>query len=140
MLTSTRAGQPHNTDAIALPPRGHPNTIVVADDTTLVEHRGNAGRPHAAANHTLRTRSQRRPASLRCKPDTSTDTNRNTDPLEPARAVAVLDTPTSTGNAGSEHRCLQRVLYSINGDRSSVERYIWRGVCDSYDRHSTAQW
>ena len=51
MLTSTRAGQPHNTDAIALPLGGHPNTIVVADDTTFVEHRGNAGRPHAAANH-----------------------------------------------------------------------------------------
>ena len=28
---------------------GHPNTIVVADDIRIVEHRGNAGRPHAAA-------------------------------------------------------------------------------------------
>jgi hypothetical protein len=50
MLTSTRAGQPQNIDAIALPPGGHPNTIVVADDTKFVEHPGNAGRPHAAAN------------------------------------------------------------------------------------------
>lgn len=78
MLTSTRAGQPHNTDAIALPSGGHPNTIVVADDTTFVEHRGNAGRPHAAANHPSHTPGQRRSSSLRCKTTTPTDTNPNT--------------------------------------------------------------
>ena len=46
---STRAGRPSNTDATALPTHGgHPITIVVADDTSFVEHLGNAGRPHAA--------------------------------------------------------------------------------------------
>ena len=43
----TRAGRPSNTDATALPPGGHPITIVVADGQRSVEHLGNAGRPHA---------------------------------------------------------------------------------------------
>jgi hypothetical protein len=48
---STRAGRPSNTDATALPAHGgHPITIVVADDQRFVEHLGNAGRPHAAAD------------------------------------------------------------------------------------------
>jgi hypothetical protein len=63
MLTSIRAGQPHNIDAIALPPGGHPNKIVVADDTRFVEHPGNAGRPHAAAAH----QPQHQPATRRAK-------------------------------------------------------------------------
>jgi hypothetical protein len=49
MPASIRAGRPQNTDATALPPNGgHPITIVVADDTSFVEHPGNAGRPHVA--------------------------------------------------------------------------------------------
>jgi hypothetical protein len=44
---STRAGRPSNTDATALPPGGHPITIVVADGPRSVEHLGNAGRPLA---------------------------------------------------------------------------------------------
>jgi hypothetical protein len=44
---------PSNTDATALPTNGgHPITIVVADDTTFVEHLGNAGRPHPAPSRT----------------------------------------------------------------------------------------
>ena len=51
---SLRAGRPSNTDATALPAHGgHPITIVVADDTTFVEHLGNAGRPHAAVNRPI---------------------------------------------------------------------------------------
>src|SRR5918995_442397 len=52
---SLRAGRPSNTDATALPAHdgGHPITIVVADDTTFVEHLGNAGRPHAAINRPI---------------------------------------------------------------------------------------
>jgi hypothetical protein len=51
---SIRAGRPHNTDATALPTTGgHPITIVVADDTNIVEHPGNAGRPHAAASRAI---------------------------------------------------------------------------------------
>jgi transposase len=49
MPTSPRAVRPQNTDATA--PQlngGHPITIVVADDISLVEHPGNAGRPHVA--------------------------------------------------------------------------------------------
>ena len=43
---SIRARRPSNTDATALPTTGgHPITIVVADDTNTVEHRGNAGPP-----------------------------------------------------------------------------------------------
>jgi hypothetical protein len=35
-------------------PRGDTRiTIVVADDTTFVEHLGNAGRPHAAVSRTI---------------------------------------------------------------------------------------
>jgi hypothetical protein len=50
MPAGTRAGRPQNTDATALPllHGGHPITIVVADDTSFVEHPGNAGRPHVA--------------------------------------------------------------------------------------------
>jgi hypothetical protein len=48
---SIRAGRPSNTDATALPTNGgHPITIVVADDISIVEHLGNAGRPHTAAD------------------------------------------------------------------------------------------
>ena len=54
MPASTRAGRPSNTDATALPTHGgHPITIVVADDTSFVEHLGNAGRPHAAADRPI---------------------------------------------------------------------------------------
>ena len=70
MLTSTRAGQPQNIDAIALPPGGHPNKIVVADDKKFVEHPGNAGRPHAAANqpqHQPATERARRPRHAHLK-------------------------------------------------------------------------
>ena len=43
-----------NTDGTAFPAHGgHPITIVVADDTTFVEHPGNAGRPHAAVNRPI---------------------------------------------------------------------------------------
>jgi len=58
----------YNTESTALPTRGHPISIVLADDTTnVVEHQGNAGRPHAATqpgappaftNASLDTRSQ----------------------------------------------------------------------------------
>jgi len=49
MPARTGAGRPQNTDATALPLNGgHPITIVVADDTSFVEHPGNAGRPHVA--------------------------------------------------------------------------------------------
>ena len=51
MPASIRAGRPSNTDATALPTHGgHPITIVVADDISIVEHLGNAGRPHTAAD------------------------------------------------------------------------------------------
>ena len=55
MPASLRAGRPYNTDATALPvPTGDTQiTIVVADDTTFVEHPGNAGRPHAAVNRPI---------------------------------------------------------------------------------------
>ncbi len=54
MPASIRAGRPSNTDATALPRTGgHPITIVVADDTNIVEHLGNAGRPHAAAHRAI---------------------------------------------------------------------------------------
>ncbi len=48
-----RAGRPYNTDATALPPGDTQARIVVADDTTFVEHLGNAGRPHAAVNRPI---------------------------------------------------------------------------------------
>jgi hypothetical protein len=110
MLTSTRAGQPHNTDAIALPPGGHPNTIVVADDTTIVEHRGNAGRPHAAANQPSRTPGQRRSSPLRCKTNTLTDTNPNTTNPNPHAPKNLSTRTPQTGNAGS-------VTFAIVADR-----------------------
>ena len=51
---SFRAGRPYNTDATALSAcGGHPIPIVVADDTTFVEHPGNAGSPHAAADRPI---------------------------------------------------------------------------------------
>ncbi len=51
---SFRAGRPYNTDATALSAcGGHPIPIVVADDTTFVEHPGNAGSPHAAADQPI---------------------------------------------------------------------------------------
>jgi hypothetical protein len=79
MLTSTRAGQPHATDAFALTPGRHPNTIVVAGDTTFVEHRGNAGRPTPSPTtrparpvNVVRLRSaarpRRRPTPIRTRP------------------------------------------------------------------------
>jgi hypothetical protein len=52
---SVRAGRPSNTDATALPTGGHPIRIVVADDTSFVEHPGNAGRPHAATDRPTTT-------------------------------------------------------------------------------------
>lgn len=45
MHASVRAGRPYNTEPTAAPTGGHPISIVVADDTTFVEHLGNAGRP-----------------------------------------------------------------------------------------------
>ena len=50
---STRAGRPQNNDPTALPAGGHPNTNVVADEPSLVEHPGNAGRPHVAADRPI---------------------------------------------------------------------------------------
>ena len=47
------AGRPSNTDATALPTGDTRITIVVADDTTFVEHLGNAGRPHAAVSRPI---------------------------------------------------------------------------------------
>ena len=46
MHASHRAGRPYNTDATAAPTGGHPISIVVTDDTTLVADLGNAGRPY----------------------------------------------------------------------------------------------
>ena len=43
MPAGPRAGRPYNTDATALPPGDTQARIVVADDTTFVEHLGNAG-------------------------------------------------------------------------------------------------
>jgi len=98
MLTSTRAGQPYNTDAIALPRGGHPNTIVVADDVRIVEHRGNPGRPHAATEPS-RTLIQGASSSLRCKPTTLTDTKPNTTNPHPHAPKKRLDTQPRTGDA-----------------------------------------
>jgi hypothetical protein len=74
-------------------------TIVVADDTKFVEHRGNAGRPHAAANHPSRTPGQRRTASLRCKTTTSTDTDPNTTNPNPHAPKHTSTRTPQTGNA-----------------------------------------
>jgi hypothetical protein len=47
---NTRAGLPYNTDATAAPNGGHPISIVVTDDTTIVADLGNAGRPLAVTD------------------------------------------------------------------------------------------
>jgi hypothetical protein len=80
---------------------GHPNPIVVADDIRIVEHRGNAGRPHTAAKPS-RTFIQRGSSSLRCKPNTLSNTDLNATYPNPRAPKEVLDTHTSTGNDGAE--------------------------------------
>ena len=47
---SLRAGRPYNNDATVLSTGDIQIPIVVADDMIIVEHPGNAERPHAAAN------------------------------------------------------------------------------------------
>jgi hypothetical protein len=53
MPAGLRAGRPYNNDATALPEGDTQIPIVVADDTNVVEHPGNAGRPHAAADRPI---------------------------------------------------------------------------------------
>jgi len=103
---------------------GHPSTIVVADDIRIVEHRGNTGRPHAAAKPS-RTLIQRGSSSLRCEPTTFNETKPNTTNPNPRAPKEALDTQTSTGNnaiavaqnAGSVRRCyVRRSVRAPNAD------------------------
>jgi hypothetical protein len=86
---------------------GHPNTIVVADDVRIVEHRGNPGRPHAATEPS-RTLIQGASSSLRCKTNTLSNTKPNTTNPNPRAPNQVLDTHTSTGNHCSASRTSTR--------------------------------
>jgi len=91
---------------------GHPNTIVVADDVRIVEHRGNPGRPHAATEPS-RTLIQGASSSLRCKANTLSNTKPNTTNPNPRAPKQVLDTHTSTGNH-SRVRLLPRVHRKVS--------------------------
>jgi len=86
---------------------GHPNTIVVADDVRIVEHRGNPGRPHAATEPS-RTLIQGASSSLRCKANTLSNTKPNTTNPNPRTPKQVLDTHTSTGNHSRGDPALRR--------------------------------
>jgi len=103
------AGRPSNTDASALPAHGgHPITIVVADDTTFVEHPGNAGRPHAAINRPITSvhRPSDRSRSLVARPRLRLRARHLTNTGGPGapRAKRTLTTGAHTGNAGSVAR------------------------------------
>ena len=120
------AGRPSNTDATALPTGDTQITIVVADDTTFVEHLGNAGRPHAAVSRPIA--SLHRPsgpsrsfvlASLR-----ALHLDRRLRPGAP-RAKRALTTRAHTGNASSQRdRCATR--------RRAVRPVPQRGVRFTY--------
>jgi hypothetical protein len=79
-------------------PGGHPIKIVVADDTSFVEHLGNAGRPHAVANRYISGRPLGHQAPHRPYVVTGASLCTQHNPSGKRRAFKPLDTDRHTGN------------------------------------------
>ena len=90
MPASLRAGRPYNNDATALSTGDIQIPIVVADDMIIVEHPGNAERPHAAAN---------RPTTSPHQPGLFKVTHLRFDCKRGTRRQESLDGRHHTGNA-----------------------------------------